>query len=160
MPSTRPVVTTNSTTDRSTADGPPPPTEAPIISTLAEKFPGVDFSRCEPLTSLAGRPVPIEAARCSFPGSILAEFYNFRPQDLESDVATWTPSALSSTGWNDGDGLSRGRVLDVVLANGQEGIYWTYDEDAYSVLAYGDPAVFVPYDSIESFWLSFDAHTF
>ena len=160
VPSPRPVVTTNPPPPTAARPTDPTPTEAQLISSLAEKFPGIDFSRCEPLTALAGRPVPIEAALCSFPGSILAEFYNFRPQDLESDVATWTPSALSSTGWNDGEGLSRGRVLDVVLANGQEGIYWTYDEDAYSVLAYGDPAAFVPSDSIESFWLSFDAHTF
>jgi hypothetical protein len=137
----------------------PLPTDAPLIGSLVEKFPGVDFSLCQPLGTLPGRPVPIEAAVCTF-GNVRVEFYNFAPQDLDTDVAGWTTSAVTSSTWNDAEGLTRGRVFEVVLANGQEGIYWTYDDDAYSALAYGDPATFVPFDEVESFWLAFDGHVF
>ena len=104
-PSTRPVVTTNPTPTAARTTDPRADRGADHHDARRE-VPGRRLLRCEPLTSLAGRPVPLEAAICTFPGSILAEFYNFRPEDLESDVASWTPSALSSTGWNDGDGLS------------------------------------------------------
>jgi hypothetical protein len=124
-----------------------------------EKFPGVDFSLCQPLGTLPGRPVPLEAAICTF-GNVQAEFYNFFPQDLEADVAVWTSSQVSSSRWNDADGVDRGRVLYVGLVNGQQGVYWTYDEDAFSVLAYGNPATFVPFDEVESFRLAFDGDAF
>jgi hypothetical protein len=156
-PNTSAVVPSPSTAPPGTE--PPPPTDAPSISSLVEKFPGVDFSLCQPLGTLPGRPVPLEAAICTF-GNVQAEFYNFFPQDLEADVAVWTSSQVSSSRWNDADGVDRGRVLYVGLVNGQQGVYWTYDEDAFSVLAYGNPATFVPFDEVESFRLAFDGDAF
>ncbi len=139
---------------------PPPTAEPDIPLTLDEKFPGVDFSQCDALTTSPGRAVPIQAAQCYFAqGTIVVEFYNFGFEELESEVAYWTQYAWYSDAWENGDGVPRGRVLEVTLDTGGDGIYWTYDDDAYSAFAYGDPTASVPFEDLRSFWESFDLHT-
>ena len=127
--------------------------EAP--STLNEMFPKVDFTKCAGLSAGAGRATAIRIERCTFSPGITAEFQNYGSTELERDVAGWSRRATYSATWS--QGASHGRVLYVPVAGGRTGIYWTYDPDGFSVLAYASSNGNLSFADVKSWWQTFDA---
>jgi hypothetical protein len=100
-------------------------------------FPGVDFSLCVVLGSTGSGVPMIEGSRCIYPvgeqgAQVIVEFYNWAQDQFPIDVDYWESYASLAGTWSWGQYLQ-------VTANGQQAIYWTYDDHASRVM-HCDPA--------------------
>ncbi len=153
-PATSPAATSLATTSPPTDPATTSLATTPVPTDLATMFPGVDFSLCVVLGSTGSGVPMIEGSRCIYPvgeqgAQVIVEFYNWAQDQFPIDVDYWESYASLAGTWSWGQYLQ-------VTANGQQAIYWTYDDYAFSVLAYPDSATGATLADIDNWPESFE----
>lgn len=125
-------------------------------------FEGVDFNLCETLSQVPNRAVWTDVRLCNLDGTNVA-FYDWggNSSEFARDVTIYanvgTPLGPDPYWYHNGVATGRDFRVPVETLDGAvtEGIYWTYDAQMFSALAYPDPATGATFADVEAWWQAF-----